>query len=597
MRAKCARSGPAARGARQVVAGGLLGAVAALPLRPAWAQDQAGGAQPLATSAPPATTQPLGPSQPFNGSLLPSLGTDPRIDNLRTQIERYFNPGPSPVGQPKWLIEPSLGVETGLTDNALQIHSPRRADLYTMLSPTISISGDTARLKANVTYSPSAQLYASNGSQNRFDQTGAGSLLGIIVPDMLFLDVRGTVTQTSRTAGGSYGGFGPGNVDDQVQTASFSVSPYLVHRFGGWGSARLGYSFARTMQDDVGDQGVFTNPFYNPYGTNPYGTTGNLSTHHESLTFVTGENLGRFNIATTAEAFQYSGSGAYRDAHRNQVDVQVAYALTRRITLLGGGGYQDIAYGGYPPIRVREPSYDVGARYTLGEENSITVLWGRRDGIGSVAVDAIAAPTARTRLLARYTTGITSDLEQMQSLLQVATPGPGGTLLDAATAAPVALMGANGLQNGIYKLRRLSVTGMLLRERDTVSVSFSMDDQTTLSNTVSVLNGITIPAGSNSTGYTGVASWQHELSPVMSSTLSASYGVSDSNSRFLFDQGDRQNTLVVSAAITRQLTETLSGSLRYIHTDRTGGQNATLGGRYGGDYSENLFLVGLRKRF
>lgn len=537
-------------------------------------------------------------------SSLPATVADTRVGDLRGQLEQYL-PGLLPrTAGPAFLVRASLGADAGITDNALRVGQPRRADAFTVLSPTLQMSGDTSRLKVNLSYAPVASVYAKTSSQTRFDQYGNGAALATLVPDAVFLDLRGSVTQQSRT-GGYYGQTSTAalNRNDQVQTTAFSVTPYAEHRFGGLGTARLGYSLARTIQNGYGSQDALNTQasLFN----NGFGATGNLTTQRERASFATGENLGRVSDIAVLEAVQYSGVGAYRGAHRNQVTDDVGYAVTRTITALAGFGYQDLRFNGVPGVRLREPIWSAGVRLTPNPDSSVTITYGRRDGFNAAAVDGSYSPTGRTRVFVRYATGLTTDAEEQQNLLATTNVGPTGLLTDSVTGAPVSSSsGAFGTQNGLYRLRRFSITGLLLLNRDSVSVSLQQDDRTSVNAAPAGIGGTAPPATGSNSGVLGTLAWEHELSPALSSSASLSYGVDDGSAGA--GSSGSQRTVQTTLALNYVFTETLTGSARYLFTDRSGGgrtgpaagQNIGPGfGQAGQNLTENLLLVGLRKSF
>ena len=578
---------------RRLASLGATAALAGVCILPAPARAQYGG-------------------QPYTGGVLPNVGTNSRIGDLRPQLQSYFQTvaGP-PSTTPAWLVQPSIGVDVGATDNALRTRSPRRADLFTVISPAVAITGDTARVKVSLNYSPQFTVYASQRNQDRVAQYGAGTILATIVPDAVFVDLRGSITQSSLT-GNEFNQRDTQTTNRQntVQTTTVSITPYAEHRFGGYGTARVGYSLTRTLQDrqDNNDLAVNNNPNFQNFGTPGYGGVSNLTTQRERASFSSGEDLGRFNSLTIAEAYQYNGGGSYRGAHRNQVLEQLGFALTRKVTLLAGVGYQDVRYGGTPAVRINEPTWNFGVRYTPNPDSSMTLLYGRRDGITSISFDGQYAPTARTRIIARYSTGLTTDIEEAQNVLSTTTVGPTGLVTDTATGAPVGSSSSFGVQNGVYQVKRFSATGLLLQDRDSYSLTVTSEDRTTTTTTPSLLNNTLIPAGTNSTSTSASLSWQHDLAPNMSTTTSVQYAVTNNTQQLLSNASSQQRTLSLTAALSRQFTETLSGSIRYTFTDQSGGQAGTLQFNSGngfnsglsvnrGSYSENLLLVGLRKSF
>ena len=569
----------------------------------------------LCVAASPAAAQYGGQSSPlssglgggYSGGLQSTLGTSTRVGDLRPQLEAYYarNARAPSITAPAWLIQPSISVDTGITDNAQRASSARRADIYTVITPSITVSRDAPRLKLDATYAPSYTKYLNTKAQSGLAQTGNLRALAILVPDALFFDARASASQSSITGNSiaSQNSTANYNRQNQVQTYTFSLGPYAQHRFGSWGVGRIGYSLQRTLQDVPSDQqGLST---VTQTGTAGSGTTGNLTTHSENAVFTSGENLGRFNTTTTLSATQYRGSNAYRGAHRNEAQNQVGFAFTRTITLLGGFGYQDVAYNGTPAYRLREPTWNTGVRYAPNPDSIITVLYGRRDASNSISFDGQFAPTARTRISGRYSTGVTSDLQEAQSLLESTSVGTSGGLSDSTTGAPVSSSGLSGTQNGIYRVRRLSLTASLLQQRNTYSVTISSEDRTTLTTSTSLLNNGTIPAGTSTSSVSASAAWQHDLTPDISTSLTAQYGTTNSTSQLVTGSGGKQRTLSMSAVLSKTFTQTLTGSLRYSFTDQSGGTgtnttvyNPLTGRTFNtGAYTENVFLVGLRKSF
>lgn len=556
------------------------------------------------------------------GGVLPGLGGGTSVGDLRPQLERYFQPSLLPATAPAYVIQPSIGVDVGFTDNAGRGRGngrsgSGRSDAFTVISPTVVVTGDSARIKTNLAYAPQIQLYASTSNQDQVSNFFNGQSLITLAPDAVFLDLRGAVTQSSILGSGfNNGQTSTYNRQNQVQTTSFSITPYAEHRFGGWGTARIGYSFARTLQDSASGiaTGNTVDVFGNPVNVNPvngsqgYGSIGNLTTQRERATFATGENLGRFNDLTTLEAIQYGGSGSYGGSHRNQALNELGFALTRKITLLGGIGYQDILYSGgssgggrnnlvQSNVRINEPTWTVGTRYTPNQDSAVTVLFGRRDGRASVSFDGQFAPTARTRVFGRYSTGITSDIEDAQNLLDTTSVGPAGLVTDSATGAPVSGGSVFGVQNGVYRVSRLSLSGLFLANRDSYSVSVGQEDRTTLTTSTSFFSNNVVPAGTNTSSVFVSASWQHDLAPDLSSNVSAQYASSNNTSQLLGATSGRQDTFSIAASLNKQFTQTLTGNVRYIHSEQLGAQGFTSSRINSNNYSENALLVGLRKSF
>ena len=546
------------------------------------------------------------------GGPLPTTGLDTvRLGDLRGALESYLpNAPPRTVGR-NWQVSASVGADLGLTDNAYRVNSPRRADVFALITPAVVVSGDTAHVQANAVYAPSISIYANNGNQTRVDQFGQAGALVTFVPDTLFLNLRGSVTESSATGGFGTNGFGNGgqqgfNRNNQVTSVALSASPYVQHRFGGWGTGVLAYSVAQTLQDSAFGNSGQVNGQVNGFGNQAfYGSTGNLTTQQERATFTTGENFGRVNDTVALSATQYDGVNSYRGAYRNEASNTTAYAVTRAVTALATIGYQDLRYGGTPGYRYSGPLWNVGGRYAPNPNLSLTLTYGERDGFSDFAADGYWSPSARTAIYVRYGTGLTSDAENLQSTLATTTVGPTGQLTDRTTGAPVS--GTNGFfgtQNNLYELRRFSVTGLLSLDRDSFTASLSNEQRTSVSTTVSNAGQGVVPPGTSTNGTYGSVGWGHQLSDRLTSNVSVSYGVNDNGSALGLGSGS-QTSFSGTAGLFYIISPTLTGSARYSHTTQSGsGLNGfntintfNNNGFRSGSYTENLLLVGLRKSF
>lgn len=550
------------------------------------------------------------------GTTQPATGLDTaRVGDLGSALQTYLPNGtagtvaPRTIG-PNWQVSPSIGVDVGLTDNALRVNSPRRADVFALVTPAIQASADTARVQANASYTPSISIYAVNTNQSQVSQFGQAGALVALVPEAVFLDLRGSVSESSL-----FGGFGTAdgrgyNNNNQVTTYAFSLTPYVQHRFGGYGTAIASYSLAQTLQNQptgsLVNQGFVNNN--NGVGVGPafFGSSGNLTTQRERASFTTGENLGRINNLSIISATQYDGSGSYSGAYRNETSTTTGYAITRNVTALGTIGYQDLHYAGLPPYNVNQGLWSVGGRYAPNPNLSLTLTYGRRDGIQDFAGNGSWFPTARTAIYANYSTGLTSSAEESQNVLETTSVGPSGLLTDRVTGAPVASGEGSffGNQNGVFQLRRVSVSGLLSYTRDSFSASISNERRTSVTNTVTNTGAGVVPPGTTTTGTFGTISWGHQFSDRLNGNMTATYGVNDNGAAFGVAAGS-QTSFTGTAGLAYIFTETLTGRVQYTHTESSGvgvnglGPNGfnTFSNLQSGSYVENALLAGLRKSF
>ena len=303
------------------------------------------------------------------GNILPNVGVDPRMGDLRPQLESFLNPAAPIAARPTYLIQPSIDGQVGVTDNALRQAAPRRADVFTVISPSIAVSGDTRLLQVNLAYSPQAVIYANTSSQNQVYQYFNGQALATIVPNAVFVDVRGAITESSLTSGFNQPQTQSLNRNDTVQTTTFEVSPYVQHRFGGLGTGEL------RLHDRPYVAGYAGQPVQQPGHKpqlRPARVRWSRQSHHTAprsgdLRHVA-RDLGRYNVTTNIDR-QCDPVCSERhqlpvNAYRHEVQNEVAYAISHKVQpALAGFGYQDLfAYGGarLPADHYSGPSYNFG---------------------------------------------------------------------------------------------------------------------------------------------------------------------------------------------------------------------------------------------
>lgn len=546
------------------------------------------------------------------GNIGSDLGVDPRVGNLRPQLERYLNRGAPLAARPAWLFTPSLGVGIGATDNVYQIKSPRRGDVFTDIAPGFDLNGDTARVKLTLNYSPEVRVYASTSSQNRVSQFLNGRGTAVIVPDAIFVDVSASITQQSLTGGGfNQGQNQTYNRQNSVQTTSLSITPYAQHRFGSWADGVVSYSYAKSFQGQQDNNAVTSGN--NALGTSGYGALGDLSTTSESATLTSGENLGRIRDFLAIMASQSTGSGSARSGTRSEVQNNLDFGLTHAVTLLSGLGYQQINYGSSlnntaatsglaNAYNYSGPTYSLGFHFVPNPDLDLTVRYGRHDGANDVTFNGQYSISARVRVMASYSNGVTTDLQQAQNQLATTSVGSGGVVTDTATGAPVQQNGYNATQNGVYRLKRFSASLAFLQERNSYALSLSNDERTALTNSTTLLGNGIVNAGTSTTSTSASLTWQHDLSPDLSLSTSGQYGISTNSGQFVGAGNRDQRTISIIAVLTKQLSKTLNASLSYSYIDQTGGTNAlnngfSSTGVNGGPYTQNTLLLGLRKSF
>lgn len=514
------------------------------------------------------------PSAPARAQLAPQMGAPVELGDLRRTFERAYGPVAVQPGQPAWTFTPGIDIDFTATDNsrALGIATGRqnRSEAVMTITPSLAIQGMSQRLTGSLYYAPQLRQYLQESRQSGIGQNLNASARATIFEDLLFLNASAYATEYSRAGGLGQRTGGTLSRQDRVQTTSVSIGPQLRHAFGDYGVAELGYTFTHLTQN--GQALRTASPFapaINPGAT----TTGTLQAG-----FTSGQEFGRINFGFNFQRIDYDGPGVLKGARRQSETLDLGYAATRTVTLLGQIGHQDIRYGGLRPVRINDVLWSVGLRWNPSPDTTMTARYGYRDGGDSFSFDGTTAPTARTRVTATFSEAMVSAADELQYTLGRTQAVGTAIVIDQATGMPV-LVNNNfaGAQGGVSRVRRISVSGVLLQDVDTISLTFNRDERFTVS--------ADVPGALPNTVYSSTTlSWQRELGPGLRGNTQITYG-ERSAARF-----GSQELITVSAGLNWALSETLSTRASYTYT-HSGSRQPGFG------YDASLVSVGLRKTF
>ena len=519
-------------------------------------------------------------------------GPDVRVGNLGGLLAPSVPPAAN--GGRAWTITPQIGLTEEYSSSG-NGNSGGGAFITTLL-PSISASVNTVRLNGEVFYAPQIQFYVPNDHQNGVNQAFNGRLLATLVPQTMFLDLRGSGAVEAIAAGQAPSGAANINRNNTTQSYDFSASPYALHRFGPWGTAEIGGLITRSTQNaqqSTGPQTAEQLELASLLAANNQ----NVTTYGGHIAFVTGEAFSRYSGTALAQVARFDGTGVLEGAFRDTVTLDNGYAITRNITALAAIGYERIRYAGTSPININDAVWNVGFRLTPNPTSSITMRYGHRDGLNSASVDAGYQATARARIYVHYSTGLTTESEQVQNELATSDLDSLGNPVDHSTGAPLVNAGNFfGSQNSLFRSTIASVTGTLLLDRNSVSLSVISQSQTL----VSASNPVTLTAATtgnglgigSSRGIYGSVTWSHELRPNLQSSLYGQYGVVSGQGT----SGTGQ-LVVISAILSYALSKTLSSQIQYSYTKNFGNDQIGSNNQLGLNSEQNLFLVSLVKSF
>ncbi|NKE45422.1 hypothetical protein HB662_11600 [Roseomonas frigidaquae] len=484
----------------------------------------------------------------------------------------------APSGRP-WTIVPSLSVQAVATDNLFNSPNRKSGDVFTTITPGVLVSADTARLQGVLSYTPSARFHAENGDQDRIDQNFNGQALLSVVPGTVFLDVRGASSVQSIA-----GGFAPeGNIvtndRDRLQTTSFQVSPYIVHRFGDTATAQIGYAFQYV--DQSGDDPVLAlQPGLSTPGVQG-GTAAQSFTAHEGYAVVrTGPDFGRLAMEGRLEATSYIGDGVLDGAYRRLGSVEARYAILRGFSVLLQGGYEQQRFAGTPGIDIDEPIWSVGARFDFSDTSQMTVRYGRRNGFNSFSFDGGFDVGGRTRISGRYAETLSTGALEAADLLSATSLDQFGNPIDLSTGLPVIRPFSGsflGSQTSLVRVKSASAAIVQTWPRDTFALTVTREERTPVS----------VAAGGRSFGQRGTSAgftWSHALTPRTNAIGFLQYGRTSS------DLNNDGTVMSASLTFVHELRENTSVTLQLASSRREQVSGS-------GTSTQNFILIGLRQTF
>lgn len=514
----------------------------------------------------------------------PALGT-PALTNsafLPTAQGFPFNATtpPADAAGRRYTLTPSIAAEVLGTDNVQQSTTNRRSELITTLTPGLLLAVDTVRLQGLLNYTPSVQIYGSDASNPQVLQRFNGQFLATIVPDAIFLDVRGSGATQSAT-----GGFAPQSTptlgrNGLVQTIAYQIAPYWMHRFGDVATVQAGYAFQSVQQSFVGGGSVVNSPS----GQGVFGNTGfgndRFTAHALYGVARTGPRFGPLGLEARLLSTDYDGTGVLQNAYRRSATVEARYFLTRRFALLAEGGYEMQRYAGTPRFELSEPVWSVGTRVVLSPDSGFTLRYVHRGGFNSPAFDSVFALGGRTRVFASYSERLTTGAQRAADFLSLTTLDALGNPVDGLTGAPAAQPFADsflGAQNSLLRIRRASATISQAWPRDVFSLTLASERQ----RPIAVANGATaLEQTGNSVSFT----WSHALTPSTTAIASLQYGRLERQGQ---PSGDVYGGTV---SLVTQLAPGLSAYAQYGLSNR--------GQQFDSSRAlQNVVVIGLRQSF
>lgn len=493
----------------------------------------------------------------------------------------------APLCRAELKVATAVDSRVTYTDNVnLATEDQARALWIGELSPTISLSDQTSRLRFNATYQ--GHLYGYSHSDpvatQSADSQFNGALHAEALTDWLYLDAAGAYSQQAVSA------FGQPVADNGYSTAnrahvkSYQLSPYLSHR---WGSAlvtQLHYTHDAVSSDQPG--------------------FGSSNSDRVLASIASGAGAGRLSWSLQGSRQQLD-TGVGPSYSTTSYNLGGSLRVLPTLALTASAGHERYDYESQLNDLPGGKSWSLGFNWTPTSRSSLAASFGKRYFGNSNSLDALHR-SMRTVWTLNYSTDVTTSRDQFLLPAAVSTADLldrmfASTVPDAATRRQVvqAFIQANGLPSALLDSVNYLSNRYILQKQLQLSTAwnlprsaliFSLYDtrRTALSQvqTDSTLQGSfggTINDNTRQQG--GGATLNLRLTSRSSVNLAAAY----SRSRSLTDDVRSVNRLF-RVSLTQQLGRKLSGDVELRR------QQGQIGGATGG-YRENAVVFHLNQRF
>ncbi len=151
----------------------------------------------------------------------------------------------------KYYVQPSIRLSQTISDNGGLDDINPKVEATTQVTPAVRISTRGQRIQGALDYAIDGVVYAretgDSGLQQRLRMSGRGELL----EDRLYIDADAQMSRQAKSAFGQLPPVSGLSSANTVQTATYSLSPFLVGRIGSLADYRLRAVHSATIAPDA----------------------------------------------------------------------------------------------------------------------------------------------------------------------------------------------------------------------------------------------------------------------------------------------------------------------------------------------------------
>jgi uncharacterized protein (PEP-CTERM system associated) len=313
--------------------------------------------------------------------------------------------------QAQWRVTPSISLTETYSDNpTLASDANKRGQFITELMPAIRIDGRNSRVQFTASASSSLYRYSegkpSNARSNnsRFD---AGGQLKVI-DEFLYVDARANGGSRPISAfGPDDSGVSRYSSENRTDLTNWSISPYLVRRFGNFAAATLRYTHDSVNADET-----------------RFGSSEADSVAFDLVSGRAWRDIGwNLRLARQDVDMERFGESASQNALAG-----LSYSLNRTLKLTATAGYDMYDYGDFGG-RSSGASWSAGFAWSPSVRTSVQMSVGRHF-LGNTGSLLATHRSRHTVWRASYSDSVTSSRQEFTQGQQIDT----ASLLDGLFA-------------------------------------------------------------------------------------------------------------------------------------------------------------------
>ena len=468
-----------------------------------------------------------------------------------------------------------LNVSGTYTDNvSLAPRGSEKSDFVINVSPAISVTRDTGRVKANLDYTLQNLIYLNDSSRNSSNHQLGATANAELIKQFFFLDASASVGQQNISTLGPVGIDNTSKTGNVTTVSTYSLSPRLQHRFGTFASTQVRYTH----------DGVF----------NASSAIADSTSDSVDMNLNSGTSFNDFSWGLNYHKQRVNYSQV-ADTELESYSATIGYLLTRKLRVFGTTGREKNNFQ-TAGSSVDGPFWNAGFSWAPTSRTTFSASTGHRF-FGKTYSLNLDHRTRRTSWNATYTESLSSTRTVQSQFL--------GTVYlylcsDGTTTVPLVSSPALAQSNCQQKLRNPIITVLLIGAGNISSLSLLNENfiNKNFIGSMSLQTGkstVTFAAfntrrelqlsGTLDRQYGGVASWSWRLAPYTVSTLSSGW------SRNIVPASKREDDLWnIGLGFSHQLRPKLGSTLNFRHQVRNSNQaNA--------DFKENSITAGLNMSF